>query len=719
MATQNINIVITANGGVTVVRSLQQIAQAAQAAISPLNLLQRTLQSVMAALAVRQLADWADEWTTAANKVAVFAQSQAETNEVLERLYNVANRVGQPLNSVVDLYHKLSIQSKELGISTNDNIRFTENVSKALTIQGTSANTAKGTLLQLSQAMGTGKVKAQEYNSILTGAPLILKLVAENIDKTGGSVAKLTAMQRAGHLTSMMLYNGIMSATAKLDEMWGKATRTFEQGWTVLINGITKFLGKLNEATGASNTFYKIATFLSENFDTIAKLLIVVGAGIVAAFAPAIITAFAGALVVAAGALGTLSMLLLANPFAVIAAAVAAVIAFGDSWSAGIDGITTVKDLARALWEELAVGWDTVKWAAIGMWTDLVAMVQTVYNDLTGLASGATGDWITAYTIFFDDTKGGFVGLLQSIARVMDAIAGLIIGTVIGITRVFSGLPAVISDIFAQVYNAIAGWMEKAINVVIDGINTVRAKTGAGLIDAVKIEQKSVNANVYKQYGESIGASINEGFDIQGGFMEKKILGWADRAQQIAKKRLASQGGPRPDLDVRGTPADIIEKAKKGGKGPKDNSENELEKLRNQLRSLLDKIDPVNGAILEMAKAQDILNRAVERGLISDEQRQKYLERLTYYYRDMIDPIQKVYRELDIEAAKMDGLADERERNNKLYDIQVQLMQAGKPANAAEIEVLKTKILLNQQLNEQMQIQDQLIANGPGTRITK
>lgn len=707
MATQNINIVISQTGGVTVVRNIQQIGQAAVDAINPLARLQNQINAVMGALAIRQLAQWADEWTAAANKVAVFAKNQAETNEVLERLYTVANKVGQPLNGVVDLYHKLSIQSKTLGVSTNENIQFTENISKALAIQGTSAATARGTLLQLSQAMGTGKVKAQEYNSLLTGAPLILKLVAENVDKAAGSVARLTAMQRAGELSSRMLYDGVAAATKKLDDMWAKSTRTFEQGWEVIVNGISRFLGKLNEATGASNAFYKASMFIANNLDMIAKVAAVIGVALLAAFAPAIITAFAAALVTAAGALATVSALLLANPFVLIAAATAAVILFGDSWNAGIDNITTVKDVFRALVEYITEAWGAVAEVLKTAWDMFVSDAQTAYDTISGKTADATGDWTNQYAAFFDDTGTGFAGWVTKIAKVMDAIAGLITGVIIGIGRAFGGLPEVIGQVFARVYNEIAGWMEKATNVVIDGINQIRSKVGAGLLDTVKFEKMNINKTVFSDYGENIAASVDEGFAIQGGYMVDKVTKLFDRAAAIGKTRaaaakLAANSGV--NLDERTDPDDIQGKGKKG-KTKKDNS---LEKLQNELRTLLNKIDPASGALLEMAKAQETLNKAVERGLITEAERQRYLPLLAQHYRDVIDPLGKYIRELNEEMDLLKVSSRERGVEATLMKMKQDLLMKGQPMNDTQIAQMRSMLQLQRDLNEATAIRDQL-----------
>jgi tape measure domain-containing protein len=704
MATQNINIVIASTGGVTVVRNINQIGQAAVNAINPLRALQNQINAVMGALAVRQLMEWSDEWTAAANKVAVFSKTQQETNEILDRLYNVAQKVGQPLNGVVDLYHKLSIQAKALGASIEDNIRVTEIVSKALTIQGTSAQTAHGALLQLSQAFGTGKVKAQEYNSLLTGLPLILKVAAENIDAAGGSIAKLTQLQRAGKLSSKELYDAILKGGVDIDKIFGNMNRTFQQGFAVAVNGISRFLGELNNAYGISNKFYTLMRLLVDNLGTISKLLLVVAAGIVAAFAPAIVVAFGNALLVVAGALLRVSALLLANPFVLLAVAVAAVIAFGDSWDAGIDKMTTVKDVFRALLDSIVSGLRDVQEFIATVWDGFVTLVTSAFATASEAVKSSVGGWFQAFGDFYADVGDGFIGVLRGIAKTMDAIAGLITAVIILIGRLFGGLPEVVGTIFAQVYNQIATWMEKAINVVIDGINAVRAKTGAGLIEAVSFEKKNVNTKVFSEYGQSIADSIDAGFEAQGGFMVKQIDALEKKAQAFGanRRREAALAKNNVDLSARTDPDALATKAKK----PKKDTE--LNKLQNDLRTLLNRIDPASGALLEMAKAQDVLNKAVERGLISEADRQRYLPLLSQHYKDIIDPLGKYNREIQ-EGISVLGLdARARSVEIELMKIKQDMMMKGQPLNDLQTKQMRDQLVLQQQLNEEAAIRDSL-----------
>jgi len=540
MATQNINIVIRTAGGTTVVRQLNQIGQAATNAISPLARLQRQIDLLMSALAIGQIAKWADEWTSIANKVNVFTKSQQETNQVLEELYELSQRVRQPMGDMVNLYHRLTIGAKELGTSTKENLQFTESIGHALAVQGTTATQARGALLQLSQAMGMSRIRAQEFNSMVENLPLVLLTVAKNIEGTNGSISKLRARMLEGKLSAREFFEAFTKGAPELAAMFEKTDKTFGQAFIVLENGIIKYVGEVNRALGVSNKFFDIVSLLVRNLDFIGKALLVVGAGVATAFAPAIITAFAAALVSAAAAMGRLVLLLATNPFILIVAATAAVIAFGDSWLLGIDNITTVKDLFSAFVDTVTTGFSIAASTIAGWWESLVSTVANFYSSASGMTSESVGSWFSAYTTFFSDVEGGFAGVLRVIARTMDAIAGFITAGAVLIGRVFSGLPSVVGNIFKLVYNEIATWIEKALNVVINGVNAIRSKVGMSLIDAVRIEKVQVDKKVFQDYGKDIASAVDDGFAIQGGFMEKQLNGILAKAAAGAKQRLAA-----------------------------------------------------------------------------------------------------------------------------------------------------------------------------------
>ncbi|MDD9822314.1 MAG: tape measure protein [Gammaproteobacteria bacterium] len=214
--------------------------------------------------ATRGLLRQADSYTQISNAVRIATGSAAEHAAVSDELFDIAQRTRAPLTAVADLYQKLSISAADLGASNADMLQVIEGVGQALVINGTSAAQASGALLQLSQALGGGVVRAEELNSVLEGAKPILIAVANNLDAAGGSVSKLRALVAAGEVTSRAFFEALKAGLPELAEDFEKANSTIGQGFVQVDNAMTQLVGRTDEARGASIAFAGALESLAE-----------------------------------------------------------------------------------------------------------------------------------------------------------------------------------------------------------------------------------------------------------------------------------------------------------------------------------------------------------------------------------------------------------------------------------------------------------------------
>lgn len=598
--------------------------------------LRNTIHGVMAALAVHQIMEWADAWIASAGKINIFAKTQEESNVIMERLFTIAQTSRQPLTAMADLYHLLTISGTDLGASQNQMLSVTDTVSKSLAIQGTSTTKARGALLQLSQSFGTGKVRAQEFNSMMQNIPLLLKTAAKYIDGAGGSTAKLRQIMIAGNLTSRQFFEAILKSSGDLDALFAKAPKTFAQGWIVLTNALERYLGKLNESLGVSAKFNELILFISNNLDTIGKLVLVIGAGIAGAFIPAAVMGMVAAMRLLLPLLLRAVVLLNANPFGVLAAAAVAAYAFGDSLNIGIDNTTTLRDLMIALGIVIKDTWGDIVSVASSIWTSIVNFAQDAYNVITKNTSEATALWGDSYTQFYADTGKGLSGFFMALAKTADAIGGLILGLSLAVVRAFEGLPGAFAEIGKSMYNKMVEWIEKIVNVTISGVNQLRGLTGMQLIDPLKLERQKVDENYFKNYGARISGAIDEGFDAQGGALQGKLHGLLLQAQQVsAEREQASKRSGAVNLDTPlgtpGLPAPDKNAAKRA-------AQDALASIREQL----DKYKADAAAIVEAERHKEaLLKDSYDRGVIDYRDYSSQLETMqqTSYLRqkDLLD----------------------------------------------------------------------------------
>lgn len=189
------------------------------------------------------------------NSLKVAGLSGQQLNDVYDRLFQSATKNAAPLETLVTLYGRVSLVQKNLGASTEDLLKFTDSIAMALRVAGTSPEQASGALLQLSQALGSGTVRAEEFNSMMEGGLPILQAAAAGIKEAGGDVAKLRNIMLDGELSSKALFKGIEAGTPILEERLAGAVLTIDQRMTNLKTALVDAAKRLNNSSEAANTF--------------------------------------------------------------------------------------------------------------------------------------------------------------------------------------------------------------------------------------------------------------------------------------------------------------------------------------------------------------------------------------------------------------------------------------------------------------------------------
>jgi lambda family phage tail tape measure protein len=200
----------------------------------------------------RQLSD---SGTRITNSLKVAGLAGEELEGVYQKLFAAAQKNAAPLETLVQLYGRVSLVQGELGVSSEDIISLSSNVALALRASGQSSQEASGALLQLSQALGGGVVRAEEFNSILEGAPTILQAAAAGIKQAEGSVAKLRQIMLDGKLSSKAFFDGINTGAPVLEQKVAGAVLTVDQRLENLRTALTNSVRRFNESTQAANTF--------------------------------------------------------------------------------------------------------------------------------------------------------------------------------------------------------------------------------------------------------------------------------------------------------------------------------------------------------------------------------------------------------------------------------------------------------------------------------
>lgn len=324
MSTERIDIVVTEQGSRVVRRDIEDIGAGARSAKANIDFLKDALKALAAYFAIDQLRRWVDTWTQIENQLRQVTASTNDLRMAQERLFTISQQTRSSLEANATLYQRLSVSANELSASNEKMMKFVEGVNKALALNGGNANEARGALIQLSQALGSGTVRAEEFNSILEGAKPILQAVADGIRETNGSVAKLRQMMLDGQLSSKTFFDAFLTQLPKLDQQFKATTVTIGQAMTVLDNALTKSIGQMDQATGTSAKLGKAILVLADNIDVVLRGLLSLAAGVSAAFAARALLASVGTIQAALSGI----VAFLGGPWAVALAAAAGAITF-------------------------------------------------------------------------------------------------------------------------------------------------------------------------------------------------------------------------------------------------------------------------------------------------------------------------------------------------------------------------------------------------------
>ncbi len=115
------------------------------------------------------------------------------TQELQDMIFLSAERARGSYQATADAVSKLGLMAGDAFSSSEETIAFMEQVNKQFRIAGTEAAGIDAAMLQLTQAMGSGVLRGEEYNSILEQAPNIIQAIADYLEVPKGELKDMAA----------------------------------------------------------------------------------------------------------------------------------------------------------------------------------------------------------------------------------------------------------------------------------------------------------------------------------------------------------------------------------------------------------------------------------------------------------------------------------------------------------------------------------------------
>ncbi|MER1530347.1 tape measure protein [Enterobacter hormaechei] len=244
--------------------------KAALSLSSSFGSLSRVATSLMAILSVRQVAQYADAWTTLNNKLANALRPSEQLVDVTERVFNITQQTRGSLDATASLYARLERATREYGTSADDLAKLTTIINQGFVVSGATAQEAENAIIQLSQGLASGALRGEEFNSVNEqGNRLIVALA----DSMGVSVGQMRQMAAAGKLTTDVVVNGLLSQGVTIGNEFANTTTTISQALQVAGNNITKFFGENSTVKTGTAIFNDAVISVSENIGALSAIL--------------------------------------------------------------------------------------------------------------------------------------------------------------------------------------------------------------------------------------------------------------------------------------------------------------------------------------------------------------------------------------------------------------------------------------------------------------
>lgn len=228
-------------------RALREQTRAGGVFITTLKAMTTAFITYSSVKIARSILESADAWQMMTARLTVATGSLHNAKVAQEEIFEISQKMRQPLAATAQLYTRLSPAMQRMGKDSKDVRNVVEGVNLALKLSGATGGEAASAMLQLSQSFNAGRLNGQEFNSIAEAAPKLLEAIADHMGKTRGELKKLGS---DGKITGAVMAEAIAKAKAAWEEDFKNLPVTLDDAMTRIKNAWAKAMGELNNDTG-------------------------------------------------------------------------------------------------------------------------------------------------------------------------------------------------------------------------------------------------------------------------------------------------------------------------------------------------------------------------------------------------------------------------------------------------------------------------------------
>lgn len=290
--------------------------------------IKRIALSAAAAFSVQKMTALSDSVTQTTARLNLMNDGLQTTDQLNRKIFASAQRARAPYMETASAIAKMGMNAGNAFTSNDELIAFMEQVNKQFVIGGASAQEQSNAMIQLSQAMAAGALRGEELNSILDAAPGIARTIEQNMGWAEGSIKQYA---EKGAVSAQGVKASLLNMAEETNEKFNSMPMTFGQVITTVQNTLLQTFWPIIQMIG------KGASFINDNWSTIAPVFYGVAAGAIALAIGLGIQA--AATWIATGAAAALFTTLMTNPLTYFVLIIAALVMQIYRWVQAVGGI--------------------------------------------------------------------------------------------------------------------------------------------------------------------------------------------------------------------------------------------------------------------------------------------------------------------------------------------------------------------------------------------
>lgn len=238
-------------------RDLGNASNHASNKLSKLGSLKGLLKTALASIAVvktaKQAINMSDEYANMHARLDMIRDGTQTTEQLQKSIYTSAQRTGSAYTTMANGVAKMRMQAGDVFQNNGETIAFLETMNKSFVVGGASIEEQKSAMLQLTQAMASGKLQGDELRSLAETSPALIQAIANKLGVSRGEVKKLGA---DGKITADIVKTAMLEASDTIDKQFRNMPLTWGRAWQNFLNFVTKAIEpisiKINQIVNSS-----------------------------------------------------------------------------------------------------------------------------------------------------------------------------------------------------------------------------------------------------------------------------------------------------------------------------------------------------------------------------------------------------------------------------------------------------------------------------------